>query len=370
MRWKICPAVKGTICLSMAFLLTSCMSAKTSNIVPPTQTSMLEITGQLTYRERIALPPQSVAVLQLRDVSLADAPSATIAEQRIDLAGHQVPVPFTLTVDRARLTTGRRYSVRGSITGPGQQQLWTTTDAHMVDPSAQKVELGTLMMTRASAQGPGPGAVAGSTQESTFTATGNEPGWRLDMSAQEITLLTNLGKTRVTGPRTAPQISVDTRRFVTTADGKQMTVTIVNRICNDSMSGMPRPQAVTVLYDGQELKGCGGNSAELLQGTDWVVTEMDGKQVAEGMRGTLNFGKDGRVTGRSFCNNYGGNYTLTGEGLSIELKMSTLMACLPEVATQEKLFTELLEGAQRFEIDSNGTLVLHSGNRTLKARRG
>jgi heat shock protein HslJ len=88
------------------------------------------------------------------------------------------------------------------------------------------------------------------------------------------------------------------------------------------------------------------------------------------MRGTLNFGKDGRVTGRSFCNNYGGNYTLTGEGLSIELKMSTLMACLPEVATQEKLFTELLEGAQRFEIDSNGTLVLHSGNRTLKARRG
>jgi uncharacterized lipoprotein YbaY/heat shock protein HslJ len=353
----------------MVFLLTSCMSAKTSNIVPPAQTSMLEITGELTYRERIALPPQSVAVVQLRDVSLADAPSAIIAEQRIDLAGRQVPVPFTLTVDRAKLTTGRRYSVRGSISGPGQQQLWTTTDAHMVDPSAQKVELGTLMMTRASAQGPAPGT-AGGTQESTFTATGNEPGWRLDMSAQEITLLTNLGKTRVTGPRTAPQISVDTRRFVTTADGKQMIVTIVNRICNDSMSGMPRPQTVTVLYDGQELKGCGGNSADLLQVAEWVVTEMDGKPVAESMRGTLNFGKDGRVTGRSFCNNYGGNYTLTGEGLSIELKISTLMACLPEVGTQEKLFIELLDGVQRFEIDSSGTLILHSSNgRTLKARR-
>ena len=47
------------------------------------------------------------------------------------------------------------------------------------------------------------------------------------------------------------------------------------------------------------------------------------------------------------------------------------MACLPEVATQEKLFIELLDGVQRFEIDSSGTLVLHSSNRrTLKARRG
>ncbi len=55
MRWEICPAVKAAICLSMVFLLTGCMSAKTSNIVPPTQTSMLEITGELTHRERIAL---------------------------------------------------------------------------------------------------------------------------------------------------------------------------------------------------------------------------------------------------------------------------------------------------------------------------
>jgi heat shock protein HslJ len=206
-------------------------------------------------------------------------------------------------------------------------------------------------------------------QEGIFTATGNEPGWRLEIGSQQIVLETNYGKTRVAAPSPAPQITGDTRRYASSAGGKSIIVTIVKRVCSDSMSGMPHPQSVTILYDNQELQGCGGNPTELLHGAEWVVTEISGQRVTGGARGTLNFGNDGRVTGRSFCNNYSGTYALTGETLTIALEVSTLMACMPEIMTQEKLFTDLLEGVRRFEIDASGALILRTGDgRTMTAR--
>src|SRR3546814_8161159 len=77
--------------------------------------SDLIVRGSLTYRERIALPPGSVAEVTLQDVSRADAPSTILARQTIPLEGRQVPVPFDLKVDRAQLQSGMRYSVRGVI---------------------------------------------------------------------------------------------------------------------------------------------------------------------------------------------------------------------------------------------------------------
>ncbi|TIV73114.1 MAG: hypothetical protein E5V93_18665, partial [Mesorhizobium sp.] len=41
------------------------------------------IAGEVTYRERIALPPDAVLVVELADVSLADAPAIVIAKRRI-----------------------------------------------------------------------------------------------------------------------------------------------------------------------------------------------------------------------------------------------------------------------------------------------
>src|SRR3546814_20285397 len=87
--------------------------------------------GRLTYRERIALPPGSVAEVTLRDVSRADAPSTILARQTIPLEGRQVPVPFDLKVDRAQLQSGMRYSVRGVIRDREGRMLWTTDNDHV-----------------------------------------------------------------------------------------------------------------------------------------------------------------------------------------------------------------------------------------------
>ena len=45
--------------------------------------NMAQVTGTLMYRERIALPPGAVALVQLSDTSLADMFSYAIAYQEI-----------------------------------------------------------------------------------------------------------------------------------------------------------------------------------------------------------------------------------------------------------------------------------------------
>ena len=54
------------------------------------------LTGTVTYRERIALPPNARVEVRLEDVWQADAPADEIASQTIAANGKQVPIPFEL----------------------------------------------------------------------------------------------------------------------------------------------------------------------------------------------------------------------------------------------------------------------------------
>jgi putative lipoprotein len=73
------------------------------------------LTGTVSYRERIAMPPDAVLVVELRDVSLADAPANLLAEQKIKFQGRQVPVPFELTFDPSKINPKHAYAVSGRI---------------------------------------------------------------------------------------------------------------------------------------------------------------------------------------------------------------------------------------------------------------
>lgn len=83
------------------------------------------VTGTATYRERILLPESAVLTVQLADVSLADAPSTTIAEQRIQPV--RVPASFRLTYDRAKIDPRHTYAVSASIRDDAGK-LWFVTD--------------------------------------------------------------------------------------------------------------------------------------------------------------------------------------------------------------------------------------------------
>jgi putative lipoprotein len=104
-----------------ASLLSACASP--SSAPKPAAASPLRVSGTVAYRERIALDPSAEVVVQLLDVSRMDAPSVTLAEQRIKANGKQPPFAYELQVDAARIDPRMRYAVSARILR-GEQLLF------------------------------------------------------------------------------------------------------------------------------------------------------------------------------------------------------------------------------------------------------
>lgn len=100
------------------------------------------ISGTVTYRERMALPPDAVVEVRLHDVSRQDAEAPLLAETVVRPEGRQVPLPFELRYDPARITPRGAYAVRATIRSGGRT-LFTTDAVHRVitEGNPTKVDL-------------------------------------------------------------------------------------------------------------------------------------------------------------------------------------------------------------------------------------
>ena len=92
-----------------------------------------------------------------------------------------------------------------------------------------------------------------------------------------------------------------------------------------------------------------------LHGTSWEVTSYNsGRGLVDiNFYKELNiqFGDDGRFWGRSFCNAYGGYYTVSGDRISKRIDTMTVMACGDGfISRKENLFREAVGAATRYEI--------------------
>jgi uncharacterized lipoprotein YbaY len=103
--------------------------ARAASFVPAAESATLS--GVVTYRERIALPPNALVRVQLLDVSRADAPAIVVGEQTIVGPG-QVPIAFAVDYRPRDIDPRRRYTLRASIADNGGRLLFTTTDAYPV----------------------------------------------------------------------------------------------------------------------------------------------------------------------------------------------------------------------------------------------
>lgn len=203
-----------------------------------------------------------------------------------------------------------------------------------------------------------------------FRATGNEPGWRLDIGVGKMTLLTNNGQTRFDAETPRPETTPTSWKYTVQAGGKSMVVTIQDRSCTDTMSGMPHPNAVAVDFEGKALQGCGGDPAALLRGAEWLVVEINGAAVVPQSKVNFNFNADGRVSGQASCNGFFAGYAVTGEGLEFTKAGATMMMCDEASMRQETLFLGVLNSVKAFSISPDGALVLLTGDgRAIKARR-
>ena len=90
-----------------------------------------------------------------------------------------------------------------------------------------------------------------------FRATGQEPGWLLEIkNGEEIVIVTNYGQDKNAYPWIEPQEDKDARRTVFQVDA-ETSVLIEGKPCTDTMSGEKFQVTVTVAVGGQTLKGCG-----------------------------------------------------------------------------------------------------------------
>lgn len=426
-------ATLAGVVLCAALALVACATPDAGR-VPTEAPAPLVVQGTLTTRARIALPPESLAIVELRDASQPEG--RMVAEQRIPLEGREPPIAFELGVDRAKVVAGTKYAIRGGIVTAGRP-AWAT-EPITIDTASPAVDVGALSMTQVrtgafasryrcgdrqaivdytqysmrltagqqsfnlrpvpAASGARYEAVGDPTTsfrskgrnatvavkgrtwpECTWMkeggtralrATGNEPGWHLDIEGAKLTLVTDYGARRVAATAAPAETGIVARRYVAATEGSPLVVTVFERVCRDTMTGMPHPHAVEVAFEGRTLQGCGGAPADLLRGPEWVVEDIDRGGIIDRSRATLDFGADGRLAGRASCNTYAGRYSLTGEKLVLTRPAVTRKACAPSLMQQEDKFLRILRDVVGFDVDRQGALVLRTGDgRTIRARR-
>ncbi|WP_439566968.1 YbaY family lipoprotein [Sphingopyxis sp.] len=109
----------------------------------------INVTGSITYRERIALPPSAQIEVRLDDVSLADAPARNLARQAFAAEGKQVPFAFALTVDKAALDPRHSYAVSARITdADGKLMFITDTRNSVAFEGGSTVDMGMLTLIK------------------------------------------------------------------------------------------------------------------------------------------------------------------------------------------------------------------------------
>ena len=89
------------------------------------------VTGTVTYRRPVPLPPSAVISVRLLDASREDIASAVIAEDRLSAEGKQVPIAFDLPYDPTKIQQRNRYVVRAEIRD-GERLLFTTDTSYPV----------------------------------------------------------------------------------------------------------------------------------------------------------------------------------------------------------------------------------------------
>lgn len=396
--------------------------------------SSLHITGSLSYLARIALPPDALAIVELSDPSvpggrlvaeqritldgrqvpipfeLVVEPGALLPDQPYLIRGAVLsaglaawltdevplvpsiesldlgvvmmhpnePIAFASELvcgdqairvgvleDRMRLQVGdRAFDLRQAVSASGARYV------ALADPTTSFWSKGDRGMLEVAGTAY-PECIPVETAKTPFRATGNEPFWSLVLGDKRVELITDLGETRIDVGLTEQELLEDGRRYQNLLENRDLVISIFDRPCVDTMSGMPYPATVEIQLDDRRLDGCGGDPATLLQAAEWVVEDIDGRGIIDRSRVTLNFGADGRLWGRASCNAYQGDYTLTGESLTLALSATTMMACAPALMDQESKVFALLARVHAFELDSTGALLLKIDDKpVLLARRG
>ena len=116
------------------------------------------------------------------------------------------------------------------------------------------------------------------------------------------------------------------------------------------------------------VRSAPASTAPTLIGREWIVEDVASTGIIDNSRLTLNFDKDGRLSGSSGCNQYTTSYETTDSALALDAIATTRKMCPPALMNQEGKFLSVLHDTASYSFAETGALVVTAKDgRTLKA---
>lgn len=106
------------------------------------------VSGEVRYRERIALPPEASLTVQLSDITDPNLPIKTVAETRIDEAQGS-PIPFAIHFDSSQFKPGHTYALQARIAAG--DTLWFVNEKRIevdIQNSPTSVDIDLVMVRK------------------------------------------------------------------------------------------------------------------------------------------------------------------------------------------------------------------------------
>ncbi|MGF1724242.1 YbaY family lipoprotein [Photobacterium nomapromontoriensis] len=127
--------------LAAALIISAC-----TNLGQP-GADLEQVTGTLTYRERIALPDNARITVTLADVSKMDAPAEVISRQVFLAEGKSVPFHYALNFTRDEIIPSHTYTVSARIE-VGDKLMFITDTAYRVLTDPAKSQQQNLLLVK------------------------------------------------------------------------------------------------------------------------------------------------------------------------------------------------------------------------------
>ncbi|KQM63861.1 hypothetical protein ASE74_11865 [Pedobacter sp. Leaf216] len=97
--------------------------------------------------------------------------------------------------------------------------------------------------------------------------------------------------------------------------------------------------------------------------TKWELTELPGLTLPNSSKATLNFADSLKISGKSFCNNYGGHAEIADHKIMVKNVFGTKMFC-QETDAAERSYLHALNQVNNAKVTDN-KLYLLNGDKTL-----
>ena len=296
------------------------------------------VTGTVTYRERIALPPDAVVEVVLEDISRADAAAEVLGRVVLTDPG-QPPFAFELAVDRGLIDEARRYAVRARVTR-GEELLFVTDQIYPVLTNGYGAGVDIVLVKAAGRSG--------------------APRRGMFQYQADAALLTDCATARrLPVAMEADYLALERAYLAARPEpGAQVLITFEGRLAQrPAMEGDGTREYVVVehflgIWPGET---CGNPGAtEPLEDTYWKLTRLHDAPVkvfADQSEPHLVLrSATQQVAGSGGCNRFHGGYELDDDVLRFGPAGATMMSC-PEGLDQEHAFLQALDGVRTWRID-------------------